>query len=437
MYLPTYHSVAITEPIRDLPLPNRLVVPLLQHEGGAADPIVKVGQLVAAGKVIGKASGSGAVCVHAPAAGRVMRISHVVTSYYVDAPAIEIEIKETGADHPSWRETGHPLPNDINGWADAAERAGIVSGRPGPVGLGTQLRQATNHGPSDVIINGLPSEPLVISPSELLRRHTDVVAGIVASLRKSLKASQAWIAVDRGDRDLLNRCRQTVRGKNIRVSALRNKYPQAAPVLLTWAVTGKEIPIGRQPEDIGCLVLEVEALLALAEAVRSGRPMIDRVVNVTGPAVARPGLYRIPVGTRMADVLRHVGLSRTVVQVIDGGPLTGRSLETLDAVVTKRTSAILVLSHEHDHVPTPGPCIRCGFCQDSCPVSLDPLALLNAAECGDDAATRALHPGACLACGLCSYVCPAELPLARAATRLKQRAIHMEKIGPIVRAEQV
>ena len=131
--------------------------------------------------------------------------------------------------------------------------------------------------------------------------------------------------------------------------------------------------------------------------------MIDRVVNVTGPAVARPGLYRIPIGMKVAEVLRHVGLSRSVAQVIEGGPLTGTALETTEAVVTRQTSALLILDHEHEHVPAPGPCIRCGSCQDGCPVGLDPQALLDAAERGDKNTARSLHPGACLACGLCSY----------------------------------
>jgi len=200
---------------------------------------------------------------------------------------------------------------------------------------------------------------------------------------------------------------------------------RAAPALLAWAITGRETPIGRGPEDVHCLVVEVEALLALADALATGRPMVERMVNVAGPAVAKPGLYRVAVGTKVAEVLRQVGLARSVAQVIEGGPLTGTALETTEAVVTRQTAALLVVDYQHERVPAPGPCIRCGWCQDGCPVGLDPQALLDAVERGDTAAAGWLHPAACLGCGLCSYVCPAELPLAQAATRLK----HMVEQG--------
>lgn len=308
---------------------------------------------------------------------------------------------------------------NVDELAEIADRAGIVSCRRAAAALGEQLRAAGRGTITDVIISGLPQEPLVTAGCELLRRHAKETVDMGMQLADALEAKRIWLAVDRGDRDLVGRCRRAVRKTSVRVAPLHNKYPQAAPVLLAWAIAGRETPIGRRPEDVGCFIVEVEALLALAEAIHTGRPMIERVVNVGGPAIARPGVYRIPVGVTVADVLRHVGLARRVAQMIEGGPLTGRTIETTEAVVTRQTSALLALDHESERVPAPGPCIRCGWCQDGCPVGLDPQALLDAAERGDIKAARSLHPGACLACGLCSYVCPAELPLSQAATRLR------------------
>jgi electron transport complex protein RnfC len=363
--------------------------------------------------------------VHAPCAGKITAITRVATAHHPNVPAVEIET--AGMSAPAIPVTATPPATQqltTAQLADIADRAGIVFGSRPATALGDRLRRAQSLKTRDLIISGLPDEPLVNAGPELLRRNLEstVTAGLL--VRDTMHADRAWIAVDRRDRDLLTRCRQAVNGTPLRVAALPDKYPQAAPVLLAWAITGKQTPIGRQPHDIGCFVLEVEPLLALAEATRSGRPMVARTVNVVGPTVARPSLYNIPMGTSFADVLRHVGLARSVAQVIEGGPLTGSAVESLDAVVTKQTTAILVLNHEHDRLPAPGPCIRCGFCHDTCPVGLDPLALLDAAERRDLARARTLHPTACLACGLCSYVCPAELPLAQAASRLQTIATH-------------
>ncbi len=432
-YLASERTPPADAPIRVIERPAVLIVPLVQHAGAPADAVVEVGRTVVAGELIGKASRPGAMDIHSPVAGQVIRRVRAVTAQHVDVPAIEIRAHdgaEAGTSEPaiasdrlaaardgtSPRETGS---HDAESLARAADGAGIVNCRRPAVALGDELRAAARSGIVDVIVNGMPQEPLVVSGSELLRRDAEEVVRASLLLCEALRARHVWLAVDEGDRDLTARCRDASRRTPARVVALPSKYPQAAPVLLAWAITGRETPVGRRPEDVHCLVIEVEALRALAEAAATGRPMVERLVNVAGPAVARPGLYRVAVGTKVAEVLRQVGLARSVAQVVEGGPLTGTALETTEAVVTRQTAALLVVDHEHERVPAPGPCIRCGWCQDGCPVGLDPQALLDAVERGDKAAAGWLHPGACLGCGLCSYVCPAELPLAQAATRLK------------------
>jgi electron transport complex protein RnfC len=190
--------------------------------------------------------------------------------------------------------------------------------------------------------------------------------------------------------------------------------------LLTWAVTGREVPYGHTPEDVGVLVVELPTLAALAAMAEQSAPMTHRVVTVTGPSARRPGHYRIPVGTAFADIIRHVGAQRPIARVVDGGPLTGQSVESLDAVLTKQTRAILLLDRDSDRIPSPGPCVRCGWCQEDCPVGLDPQALLDRMERDRLTEAAGLYPHACTECGVCSYVCPAELPLAEAVGRLKQ-----------------
>jgi electron transport complex protein RnfC len=150
--------------------------------------------------------------------------------------------------------------------------------------------------------------------------------------------------------------------------------------------------------------------------------MTECHINVSGPAAARPGRYRIPVGTPFAEVVRHVGLDRPLERLVDGGAMTGRAVACLDAVVTKQTTGILLHDDQATRTPRPGPCIRCGWCQEDCPVGLDPVALLNTLERPGTGGAARLHPEACIECGVCSYVCPADLPLAAAAVTLKRRA---------------
>jgi electron transport complex protein RnfC len=138
--------------------------------------------------------------------------------------------------------------------------------------------------------------------------------------------------------------------------------------------------------------------------------------------VLQPGLYRVPIGMRFSDLLIGVRLRHTPHRVVDGGPLTGNAVASLDAVVTRQTRGVLALDRASDYVPAPGPCVRCGWCQEDCPVGLNPQAILDRMERGDIAGAQRLVPQACIGCGLCSYVCPAELPLAPAAQRARRLA---------------
>jgi electron transport complex protein RnfC len=184
-------------------------------------------------------------------------------------------------------------------------------------------------------------------------------------------------------------------------------------------------PYGKEPLDLGVWVLNASDLIDLG----CSSPVISRVVTVAGTALARPGNYRVPLGTSYADILRPVGLTESIGSVVDGGPMTGRAIPSLDCVITQETRAVLAIERADVLIKRPGPCIRCGWCLDDCPVQLDPRAILNVVECEDWARGQGLFPRACLECGLCSYICPSELPLAEAARKLKRREEGIENTG--------
>lgn len=408
--------------------PSVLTVPLLQHDGSAAVAVVQPGQTVAAGERIGQAQCPDALDVHAPAAGRVTGLVRVDSARAVDIPAVRIEAEpgepsardeRTAADNRAglpWSAPGDSAP-DPDTLVRAADWAGLTDCRQRVRSLAERLRAAARGGVAHVIINTLSREPIEHGRVE---HRWDTLVQTADAIGTAVKAGRVWFAADRADYKSLRSLRRAARGSRVRVAGLVNKYPQHAPVLLAWSILGLETPPGADPLNVGVLVLEAEAVISLAEVLTSAAPapLTHRRVTVAGPAVSREGVYRIPVGTRFADVLARVGLQHTPKRVIDGGPMTGRAVAHLDAVTTKETAVILAFDSANDHVANPGPCVGCGWCQEDCPVGLDPLRLLDLAEVGDVDEAPACFPQACIECGVCSCVCPAELPLAEAAARL-------------------
>lgn len=388
--------------------------------------MVEHGQRVRSGQLIARGERPGAVHVHAPWWGRIEGIRRVDTAQAPDVPAIEISLEDAPVEDAGGRPRRIASPASrfsATDLAEIAEQAGVTTCCRPSLPLAPLLRQAESAGVTDVIINALPPEPLCTVAQRMLLDQPEVVATGAVLLRDAVGARRAWLVVDRSEADLAEHCRSVMRDASLSVIALPNKYPQAAPVLLTKAILDRETPIGHSPLSVGAFVAEATMLAALVSAVLDGAPMVDRVVSVAGPAARRPGHYRIMIGTAFADVVAHVGIQGDLRQIIDGGPLNGRALESLDAVVTKQTSAIWMLDAAAVRAPNPGPCVRCGWCQEDCPVGLDPQAILAAAYQADQELDERLHPEACLECGLCSYVCPAELPLAEATASMRRRIV--------------
>lgn len=412
-----------------MPLPGELRLLLRQHDGPASEPAVKVGADLEVGQRYGRAGEPDALNLHSPAAGQVTAIGETVTAEGLDSPVITLRVDAeatasayaVGADTESGDPADMPTPCTVATLAEAAEQAGIATEQENAAGFGPVLRQASEHGIETLIINGIPREPTVTATRSLMLHHTRQILSASLWLRAALGARRGWWAVDRTDRRGRLRCRAATRRTPMRLAELTNKYPQASPALLASVITGQEKPYGRSLVSMHVLVVEVETLLALYRAVRYQRPVTHRVITVAGPAVRRPGDYTVAIGTPFAHILANLTLRRPAARVVQGGPMTGTALHALDHPVTQATDAITVIDHAHDHLPRPGPCIRCGWCQDDCPVGLDPFALLDAFERDDLARAGELHVHACLNCGLCSYICPTELPMGESIQQLKRR----------------
>ncbi len=425
--LPVRRDRTTGMPVQPFPQPSIVNVPLQQQDGPPAIACVEFGQQIAAGERIGRAKTADAADVHSPFAGRVIAIGRVNSARKADLPAVRIETSPPTAPEPP---TPLQLPPDmpppaLDELGQAARTAGLTDFQRRGGSLAHLLQQAGSRNIRHLLINTLPAEPLMTGDAVQIEDNLDTIARMAALLGRAIGARRTTIAVDACDRRLLASLRKLSHGTRVRVFPVLNKYPQHMPVLLAASLTKLETPPGASTLAVGVLVLEALSLVALAEALQwpehPPRPLTHRVVTVTGPAVIRAGHYRIPIGTSFANVLMQVGLRSTVKRIVEGGLITGRAIGDLNCVITKQTSTILVLDRAADRVPTPGPCVRCGWCQEDCPVGLDPHMLLDLAERGEAAAAARLHPQACVECGLCSYVCPAELPLAAAVSQLKRR----------------
>ncbi len=411
--------------IKRLPFAKRLIVPLHQHIGKPARPIVRPGQEVLRGQPIAEADGWLSVPHHAPATGVVEAIDLRPTARGPWAPAIVIRVLEASTQEVLWSE-----PRDMAALAPADIIKAVQD--TGMVGLGgaafpSHAKLAVPEGAKvdTLVVNGCECEPYLTCDHRVMVEHAaDLMAGIRYAMQAT-GARRTVIGIEDNKMDAVAVLRAAVpAGEQIFVEDVPTKYPQGAEKMLIMALFGVEVPSGKLPLSLGMVVNNVGTLAALGRLLPEGKGLTERVVTVTGPGVARPGDYRIPLGTPLSFVLDYAGAPAESRQVILGGPMMGQAIASLDTPVTKGVSGILVLRKE-DMVEREErksyPCIKCGECVESCPMGLNPSTLgLLAAKREYDMMGEMYHLGDCFECGCCTYVCPSNIPLVQQFRVAKQ-----------------
>lgn len=420
-------------PVGSLPPARRLHVPLIGTSHEQPAPTVRTGETVRRDQVIARSDPRG-LCVHAPLSGRVSNLSLVDTPHACDVLSVVIEPDPDQA--PAADDALSPDDIDLSGLLGRLRETGVVSTTSSGPALVKLLEQTMDRTVHHVVVNGMESEPYLTAEYRMLSEHPEALVAAAATIMQVVHAHRLWLAVDRTHHVLVERLQAAAKRTPCRVRPLPNKYPQGAVPLLVHRLLGREIPYGQEPLDIGVLVVDVASLWATAWAL-AGRPFTSRVVTVAGDAVSQPGNYEIPFGTPVDHVIKQVGLVAPIDRAIIGGPMTGQTVSNLSCVTTPHVGALILLTDEQPVARAPGPCIRCGWCTDDCPVGLDPPSVLDAVEAyhldadllakhrdrGKINLTErveelaALYPHACLGCGVCSYVCPASLPLAEGLAR--------------------
>ncbi len=413
---PAAHKESLAQPIRRMPFPRKLVLPLAQHIGKPATPLVAVGQEVLRGQPIASANGALSAPIHAPADGVVKAITLMPGARGAWTPSIVLHVLEASPQEVRWR-----APQDI----DSLDHAQLIAAIQdiGMVGLGgatfpshAKLNVPAGATIHTLLVNGCECEPYLTCDYKLMREWPrELVAGTRIAMRAA-GAPRAIIGVEDNKLDVLDAIRPHLPADgSITLQAVQTKYPQGAEKMLIKSLLGLDVPAGGLPSQVGVVVNNVGTLALLGRLLPRGEGLIERVVTLAGPGIKKPGDYWIPLGTTLREILDWAGdPACTEREVILGGPMMGQAATALDIPVTKGTSGILVFDRRMLQTVSHSEwaCIHCSECVNVCPMGLNPtqLGMLAAKREYDDMAAH-YHLGDCFECGCCSYVCPSHIPL--------------------------
>jgi len=413
----------------NLAIPVTCYIPLQQHIGVPAKSLVKVGDIVEQGQLIGAASGFVSANVHASVPGKVIDITDSLTVYQKQ-PTIVIEAEGS---FTSSAQTGENVRYEDLSQDEIllkVKEAGVVGLGGAAFPASVKLSPPPETRIDTLIVNGAECEPYLTVDDMLMQTFPhELIEGIQITL-KILGIKHAIIGVEnnKGDavRALQNAIDEIRPSEDISVRALRTKYPQGAEKQLIYTLLRKEVPSRGLPMDIGVVVQNIGTINAIREAVVLNKPLYERYITVSGKMINKPGNYKVRIGTRISDIVEECGgLKGEPAKIIVGGPMCGLSIHSMDMPVVKGTSGILFLAEDEVNISDYSPCLRCGKCVSACPIGLLPCDLGAAVENNRFDIVNDLHPSDCIMCGSCSYSCPAKRPLSHfikiAQERIKQK----------------
>ena len=409
------------DPTKDKPIvaatpPEVVVIPLHQHTGAPCQPLVKVKDQVQLGQRIGDSEAFIAAPVHASVSGKVIKVEARPHPALGTAHAVVIESDGQDTPAPAIEPHGDLVDLGPEQLRELIRAAGIVGLGGAAFPTAVKVSPPADKPIEYLVLNGAECEPYLTADHRIMLEQTESVVYGLRALIKACGATQGLIAVEDNKPDAIAALTEAVKDQpGIAVTVLDTKYPQGSEKQLVWACLKREIPSGGLPLDVGVVVNNVGTAVAVADAVQRGTPLYERVVTVTGSAVATPQNLRVRLGTSFGELIEQCGgLVGQVGKVINGGPMMGIAQPTVDVPVVKGTSGILCLSRAESLREEPVACVKCGRCVDVCPVGLTPLWIAAHAEYGNHEEAERLGAEDCVECGSCAYTCPSRRRLVHA-----------------------
>ena len=412
---PKEHKLSAGKSIESIPIPSEVIVPLAQHIGAPCQPVVKRGDLVKVGTLLGKSVGFVSANIHSPVSGKVKKIdkAYDASGYKRDCVFIDVENDE-------WEEfidTTDILIRECN--LTSKEIIAKISAA-GVVGMGgatfpTQVKLTPPPGTKAevLIINGVECEPYLTADHTLMMEKTEEILVGIEILMKAVNVTRAVIGIENNKRDAIYKFKQSAQSyPTIEVQPLKVQYPQGGEKQLIDAVIRRQIPSGALPISVGAVVQNVGTAFAVYEAVQKNKPLVERIVTVTGKDVKNPCNVLSRIGIPLTNLIDYAGgLPESTGKVISGGPMMGKSIARTDIPVTKGTSGVLIIPTLEARRKVMKDCIKCGKCVSICPMGINPTLLMTLTEyeVWDKAEKEKITD--CIECGSCSYTCPSDRPL--------------------------
>ncbi len=401
-------------PLIRIPIPSKVILPMQQHIGVPCTPTVKVGDIVGVGQVIGDSDKYISTPIHASVSGKVTAIGEVRLPNGSVSTAVTIE---SDGEMRHWEGLEPPKIETREDFIKAVRASGLV----GLGGAGFPTHVKLNF-PADakidtLAINAAECEPYItVDYRECIEHSDDILTGIysvkdffgfenVIIAAEDNKPKAFKVLKEIADKDLHE-------GNKVRLMVLESKYPQGAEKMMVQSTTGRKIPPGKLPSDVGCVVMNVATIAFIGRYIKTGMPLVSRSLTVDGSAIAEPKNVRVPIGTNIGEIIEFCGgFKEPPCKIIAGGPMMGQAIISTDLPVCKQNNAILAFAKNDTAIKKEYDCIRCGRCARACPMDLRPTLIEKYAKAKDVSELKKIGVNVCMECGSCAYACPSGKPL--------------------------
>lgn len=413
---PPENKLSANASIKPLDIPPQVSLSLLQSLGAPSVPVVKKGDKVKVGTLIGKGEAFISANLHSTVSGTVVKIDNVLGTSGYKTPAVVI--KTEGDEWEESIDRSNDIVEEIRlepeAIVDKMKEMGIVGLGGATFPTHIKFMVSGDRKVDTLVVNGVECEPYLTADHQLMLERADEILVGVRIMMKAAKVDRALFGIEANKPDAIKIMQEKAKPfPGIEVVLLKVKYPQGAEKQLVKALLNREVPSGKLPLDVRCVVNNVGTTLAIYEAVQKNKPLIERVVTITGKKLKKTGNFLVRIGASSTKLLEALGedMPEGTRKIIRGGPMMGKALNSMDIPITKATSGMILVDKSEAYRRKPSNCIRCGKCTEVCPMGLEPYLLEKLAKKENFAGCEAEFIVDCMECGSCSYTCPSAIPI--------------------------